>query len=162
MKTKLNTLDKEKQCCEEREGRNGPRIIFHVSIVVLIVLLCWFRLYSFYVWCETPFSLLIPKRGLPLSLHHRIRSPTNFPVFSLTVFSFEFLPANLNLLSICCRYISISNLGASCYDDLKSTFLFLVRFSFFIYFSFFSLFHDGSINFTRCDTMLSIRFCVCG
>ena len=67
--------------------------------------------------------LHIVEAGLKmLSLLRHVRPPTNsFLVFyfaALTAFPFEFLPANQNSLSmsICCRYVSIFNLGVCCYD----------------------------------------------
>ena len=113
----------------ERVGRYKPWIIVHVSIVVLIVLVRWFRLHSF--WCETPFrsSPQNGGRNFRLSSHRRVwcttdclyyvasgRQLTPFLVFypaptALTSFSFEFSSANQNSLSIRCWYFSIFNPG---------------------------------------------------
>ena len=57
----------------------------------------------------------------------------------LTRFPFESSSANKNSLTICCRYISIFNLGACCYYDLDFgnllfSFLFVSPFSYMVLF----------------------------
>ena len=55
MKTELITsaIQRETKCHEKRKKKRRSRLIFQVSSVILTVLICWFRLYTFASGCET-------------------------------------------------------------------------------------------------------------
>ena len=111
---------------EERENRHRPWSIFLVFCYFNTCLLAG-SVFTALQWVCDPFRIPSPNGAvifgrlhigvssvqLP-SLHRCVSSPTgSFPLFfyqastPFTAFSFEFIPANRNLLSICCRSISL-------------------------------------------------------
>ena len=116
MKSELTTLarQRETKCYKEKDSRHWPWII---NFPALCCSSCMCLFVGFVLTASHLGSYyclyIVTSRSQLNSL------PVFYPVpIALMAFLFEFPSANQDRMPIRCPYVSIFNLGASCYDDL--------------------------------------------